>query len=115
MLFYHNLKHHHTCGVAEGAYVWTHCRQKFGMVIVPSLPNACPQSTASSSSLKQPHPTKFYRNPAEIMSSSQPGPSPGNASLDLKTLRKQLDEDYGKAYDLVEVDTLAFLSSIESI
>jgi hypothetical protein len=35
------------------------------------------------------------------MSSPQPGPPPGNASLDLEALRKQLDEDYGKAYDLM--------------
>jgi hypothetical protein len=30
------------------------------------------------------------------MSSPQPGPPPGNASLDLEALRKQLDEDYGE-------------------
>jgi hypothetical protein len=58
---------------------------------------------------------QFYTNPAEIMSSSQPDPPPGNASLDLKALRKQLDEDYGKAYDLIEAGTLAFLSNIEGI
>jgi hypothetical protein len=41
--------------------------------------------------------------------------APGNASLDLEALRKQLDEDYGKAYDLMGAGTLAFLSDIEGI
>lgn len=58
---------------------------------------------------------QFYPKPADIMSSSQPGPPPGNASLDLKAPRKQLDEDYGKAYDLMEADRFAFLSNMESI
>jgi hypothetical protein len=58
---------------------------------------------------------QFYLNPAETMSSPQPGPPPGNASLDLEALRKQLDEDYGKAYDLMGAGTLAFLSDIEGI
>ena len=49
------------------------------------------------------------------MSSPQPGPLPGNASLDLEALRKQLDEDYGKAYDLMGAGTLAFSSDIEGI
>jgi hypothetical protein len=58
---------------------------------------------------------QFYLNPAETMSSPQPGPPPGNASLDLEALRKQLDEDYGKAYDLMGAGTLAFSSDIEGI
>jgi len=49
------------------------------------------------------------------MSPSQPDSPPGNASLDLEALRKQLDEDYGKAYDLMEAGTLAFLSDIEGL
>jgi hypothetical protein len=56
---------------------------------------------------------QFSLNPAETMSSPQPGPPPGNASLDLEALRKQLDEDYGKAYDLMGAGTLAFSSDIE--
>jgi hypothetical protein len=58
---------------------------------------------------------QFSLNPAETMSSPQPGPPPGNASLDLEALRKQLDEDYGKAYDLMGAGTLAFSSDIEGI
>jgi hypothetical protein len=58
---------------------------------------------------------QFYPNPAEIMSPSQPDSPPGNASLDFEALRKQLDEDYGKAYDLMEAGTLAFLSDIEGL
>jgi hypothetical protein len=49
------------------------------------------------------------------MSPSQPDSPPGNASLDFEALRKQLDEDYGKAYDLMEAGTLAFLSDIEGL
>ena len=49
------------------------------------------------------------------MSSSQPDPPSGNTSLDLEALRKQLDEDYGKAHDLIRTDTLAFLGDIERI
>jgi hypothetical protein len=54
---------------------------------------------------------QFYLNLAETMSSPQPGPLPGNASLHLEILKKQLDEDYGKAYDPMGAGTLAFLSN----
>ena len=82
-----------------------HCSFPLALQLIPNL---CHRLKTSASH-------QFDPNPVEIMSSSQPDPSLGNASLDRKTLRKQLDEDYRKAYDLVEADTLAFLSSIDSI